>query len=103
MLGRPTARLLKSAEASLPRNSALLALLIEMPDEEAPAARYPSVPDEFACRICLESDQTPDDPLIAVPLRRHDEVGAPRLPRRVARAEPDPARLHALPELQIPV
>ena len=43
-----------------------LALLIEMPDEEAPAAPlYPSVPDEFACRICLESDQTPDDPLIA--------------------------------------
>ena len=39
---------------------------IEMPDEEAPAAPlYPSVPDEFACRICLESDQTPDDPLIA--------------------------------------
>ena len=37
-----------------------------MPDEEAPAAPlYPSVPDEFACRICLESDQTPDDPLIA--------------------------------------
>ena len=43
-----------------------LALLIEMPDEEAPATPlYPSVPDEFACRICLESDQTPDDPLIA--------------------------------------
>ena len=71
MLGRPTARLLKSAEESLPTPIRLssateTSYYIEMPDEEAPAAPlYPSVPDEFACRICLESDQTPDDPLIA--------------------------------------
>ena len=63
--------LLKSAEESLPTPIRLssateTSYYIEMPDEEAPAAPlYPSVPDEFACRICLESDQTPDDPLIA--------------------------------------
>ena len=49
---------------------------IEMPDEEAPAAPlYPSVPDEFACRICLESDQTPDDPLIAARQKATDARG----------------------------